>query len=410
MVERKEFSNIGREQMSQAKTEKFIIAFSDKKTPAKEQAAKAFGQKRFTVLSGLNMAIVNLNDQEIKKLRRSGIAASITKDRRVDLIKPIENLDSLTGVPFSPSQNPFSKAKPSWAGGDETQSSGQKTDPGIEYVRGSATFVADPGSPTVYVLDTGVSDPLGELNITQNKDFTGSNNPADENGHGTHVSGIIGALDNSVGIRGVAPGVKIANYKVLDARGAGSLANIARALDHIAIHGSPGDVVNMSLGWEKKAGDPVDVAIPTLIGRGIRVVAAAGNENTDVDSKSPAHNGDPFAPGKKNGFFTVVAAQKFEFGWGRAYFSNYDAITNSSDIDNSTISAPGVEILSLTPAGDTIKYSGSSMASPMVAGALAYNSGIYRGPDLTDYYSVRGNKVVGTYKSYGEFMMDSLSS
>jgi serine protease len=179
-------------------------------------------------------------------------------------------------------------------------------------------------------------------------------NPMDDNGHGTHVSGTIGAAgDNGVGVAGVDWHAKIMALKFLDSSGSGYLSNAVRALNYAIASGAK--VVNASFG-----GGGYDSAMATAINnarsRGVIVVAAAGNDgsNNDADPAYPAnYAGDNVV--------SVAATDRYD---QLAYFSNYGRTT----VD---IAAPGQSIFSTLPNGRYGTYSGTSMATPHVAGALA---------------------------------------
>jgi serine protease len=179
-------------------------------------------------------------------------------------------------------------------------------------------------------------------------------NPADDNGHGTHVAGIIGAVgDNGVGVSGVDWHVQIMALKFLDAGGSGYMSDAVRALNFAVAHGAK--IVNASF-----AGGGYDPAMATALAnaraKGVIVVAAAGNDGTDNDANLvyPAnYSGD-----------NVVSVAAVDQNDRLATFSDYGAKT----VD---IAAPGVGILSTLPNGKYGSYSGTSMATPFVTGALA---------------------------------------
>jgi subtilisin family serine protease/subtilisin-like proprotein convertase family protein len=179
-------------------------------------------------------------------------------------------------------------------------------------------------------------------------------NPADDNGHGTHVAGTIGAVgDNGIGVAGVDWHVRIMALKFLDASGSGYTSDAVRALNFAVAHGAK--VVNASFG-----GAGYDPALATAIAsaraKGAIVVAAAGNDGTDDDA-------NPVYPANYAGDNVVSVAATDRDG-RLASFSNYGAKT----VD---IAAPGVGIYSTLPNGKYGTYSGTSMATPHVAGALA---------------------------------------
>lgn len=213
---------------------------------------------------------------------------------------------------------------------------------------------------TAWVMDTGIDFDHPDLNVdaARSRSFiNGVTSADDENGHGTHVAGIIGAKNNSIGVLGVASGASLVSLRVLDKEGKGKLSYIIQALSYINANAKAGDVVNMSLG-EDVISEILDQQVQSTAGRGILFAIAAGN-----DSK-PAID---YSPGRANGanIFTVSAVDSLN---NFASFSNFgnDAVDYA---------APGVRILSTYMDGKYARMSGTSMAAPHVAGLLLLNGG-----------------------------------
>ena len=216
---------------------------------------------------------------------------------------------------------------------------------------------------TAWVIDTGIDFNHPDLNVdqTRSKSFiNGVTSAADENGHGTHVAGIIGAKNNTFGVLGVASGGSLVSLRVLDKDGNGVLSSIIQALGYVNANGHAGDVVNMSLG-EDSISTILDQQVQSTAERGIYVAIAAGND------KEPARN---FSPGRANGanIFTVSAIDSLD---NFANFSNY-----GNDVVD--FAAPGVRILSTYIGGKYAYMSGTSMAAPHLAGLL-----LLRGRNIT---------------------------
>ena len=118
----------------------------------------------------------------------------------------------------------------------------------------------------VAVLDSGISQSTGDLNIAGGTDCTGGLGPYDDGtGHGTHVAGTIGALDNTTGVVGVAPGARLWSVRVLNSSGNGSAASLVCGLDWAARRASVIDVVNMSIQGGGEDGDCDNSAVHLAI-------------------------------------------------------------------------------------------------------------------------------------------------
>ena len=208
---------------------------------------------------------------------------------------------------------------------------------------------------TAWIIDTGIDFTHPDLTVdkSRSKSFLeGDSSANDENGHGTHVAGIIGAKNNTFGVLGVASGADLVSLRVLDKDGNGLLSGIIEALGYVNTNAQPGDVVNMSLGADSIS-NILDEQVQNTAARGVYIAIAAGN-----DSK-PARD---FSPGRANGpnIFTVSAVDSLD---NFAHFSDY-----GNDVVD--FAAPGVRILSTYVGGRYAYMSGTSMAAPHVAGLL----------------------------------------
>lgn len=218
---------------------------------------------------------------------------------------------------------------------------------------------ADLSVVEVAVIDTGIEMDHPDLNVIAEYDAVAEGggdraDGTDPNGHGTHVAGTIGARANGTGVVGVAPGVPLHAVRVLDGNGSGYTSDIVAGLEYVADNPEI-RVVNMSLGGPMGSGtDEMADAIEALEALGVTVVIAAGNEGQDTENVTPA--------GHDLGI--VVSAYDASGGdRGFASFSNYG--------DEVDIAAPGVAIESTWPGGEYASLSGTSMATPAVAGAVA---------------------------------------
>lgn len=202
---------------------------------------------------------------------------------------------------------------------------------------------------TVYVIDTGVLDTHTEFTGRMVAGFTAINDgrgTVDCNGHGSHVAGTAAGT-----VYGVAKKAKIVPVRVLDCNGSGTNAGVIAGIDYVTAQKAPRSVANMSLGGA--ASDAVDQAVQRAIDAGVVMAVAAGNDNANACNYSPA---------RATNAITVGATAIND---ARSSFSNFGVCVD--------LSAPGTGITSAwfdsTTATRTI--SGTSMATPHVAGAVA---------------------------------------
>lgn len=192
-------------------------------------------------------------------------------------------------------------------------------------------------------------------------------NYQDENGHGTHVAGIIGARDNDFGSVGVAPNVVLWSAKVLNGDGTGTTGMVLAGIDLVAQNSDSIEVANMSLGFEGTS-DAINDAIANAVDRGVVFVVAAGNSASDASGFSPANSPD---------VITVSAVADFDglpggLGAPTCRADQDDTLADFSNFGPAVeIAAPGVCIFSTWLNDGYAVKSGTSMASPYVAGAVA---------------------------------------
>ena len=216
--------------------------------------------------------------------------------------------------------------------------------------------------PTIAVVDTGVDYSHPDL---QGKVFLGKNSvannfdPFDDNGHGTHVTGLAAAkAANGVYGEGVCHNCKILAVKVLGTDGFGTFFDVADGMHyaHTATTSPPVRVINMSLGGPNSL--LVASEVDHIKAAGLVLVAAAGNDNT-TDTTEAFPGADPD---------TALRVMATEWHDCRAEFSNFSPAATPYRYN---IAAPGLDIFSTTPAAGYESFSGTSMASPLVAGAAA---------------------------------------
>ncbi|MFD9293398.1 S8 family peptidase [Streptomyces sp. NPDC060030] len=200
---------------------------------------------------------------------------------------------------------------------------------------------------TAYILDTGIESAHGEFGgrVGAGYDAIGDGRDGEDcNGHGTHVAGTVAGATY-----GVAPAASLVPVRVLNCEGSGTWAGIIAGLDWIAQNAEQPAVVNASLGGP--ASSAVDDAFDALAAEGTLSVVAAGNEDQDACDVSPA---------RADGVLAVGASDDRD---RQATFSNWGTCV--------WLYAPGVDIVSAKLGGGSTTLSGTSMASPHVAGAAA---------------------------------------
>ncbi|KAI1147649.1 proteinase T-like protein [Nemania diffusa] len=206
-----------------------------------------------------------------------------------------------------------------------------------------------------YIVDTGIFTAHAEFEgrATWLANFADNTN-SDGNGHGTHVSGTVGSKTY-----GVAKKTKLYAVKVLDSSGSGTTSGVVAGMNFVTSDVATrdcanGTTANMSLGGASSTA--INTAARAMVSAGVFLAVAAGNSNTDAATSSPA--GEPQA-------CTVGATTSAD---ARASFSNYGTVVD--------VFAPGQDVLSTWNNGGTNTISGTSMASPHVAGLGAYLLGL----------------------------------
>jgi len=245
----------------------------------------------------------------------------------------------------------------------------------------------------VAVLDTGCAMLHPDLvdQIEEAADFTGSKvGPTDTNGHGTHCCGLIAARHNDVGVVGVAYDAKLLVGKVLNDSGAGSAASIVKGIEWAV--SKKADIISMSFG--SAFSDPgIKKVIEYAASKNVMLIAAAGNEGPG-----------PTTVGYPARYPQTLSVAAIDPGKRVAKFSS-----RGPEVD---VAAPGVDILSTYPPRNYAKLSGTSMATPFVAGVvalvMAYDKkrGVIRIKNYTDLINlVRTTSVdsgiPGLDKEYG---------
>ena len=335
-------------------------------------------------------AVMVPNEGAYWSLASDPAVARLIPDRPVEALKPPSGCD-----PWPACKDDTTDPEPT----------GQIIPAGVWRIGADTVWGSYPGAGvTVAIVDTGLDSGhadlagaiTGSVSCLGDGTLTGTNcvtGGEDDNGHGTHVGGTVAALENNIDVVGVAPGASLYAIKVLDSNGSGWDSNVIAGLQHALLQGV--DVVNMSLGrggnCSNSAADPsaamVRAAIQSLSTAGVAVVVSAGNSrSSEVKDMVPAGCPEVIA----------VASTTAEDGNNKckrlpdniladtaSYFTTdgaYSAITGVGV----TISAPGETrednncamfqsqgIESTALGGGTTTMSGTSMASPHVAGVIA---------------------------------------
>ncbi|ROP41148.1 S8 family serine peptidase [Saccharothrix texasensis] len=284
-------------------------------------AAKVGARVTHRYRSALNGFAATMSEGAAKRLAADPAVAYVAQDQRVEALADQPN-------------------PPSW-GLDRVD----QRDLPLNANYGYATTA---GNVHAYIIDTGIrtthADFGGRASFDANT--TGDGNNTDCNGHGTHVAGTVGGAAH-----GVAKGVRLHGVKVLSCSGSGTIAGVVAGVDWVTANAQKPAVANMSLGGG--ANDALDEAVRRSIASGVTYAVASGNSNANACSYSPARVAEAI---------TVNAADSSD---ARATFSNWGTCTD--------VFAPGVGITSTWSTSDTATntISGTSMASPHVAGAAA---------------------------------------
>ncbi len=274
--------------------------------------------------SALRGFSAKLNDDELSRLKKDDKIAYILADRVFILKKPAPEPPAEEAIPY-----------------------------GIIRVG-----YGDGTGKTAWIIDSGIDYDHPDLNVdvARAANFTRASSADDDNGHGSHCAGTVAAINNDIGVVGVAAGANVVPVKVLDRRGSGYYSWIIAGIDYVAANASPGDAVNMSLGGSTY--QPIDDAVLAASENGIFFALAAGNESDDANNHSPARvNGQ---------YIWTISAMDVNDDF--AYFSNY----GNPPID---FCMPGVSVYSTYKSGGYATLSGTSMAAPHMCGVLLMTGG-----------------------------------
>ena len=319
-------------------TESYIVVFKDDVANARGLAQRlSNGNASHVYENSIKGFAAPFSPQAAAALARNPNVAYVEKDQVAVLAPP-------------PGKGP----------GDGTGGGGGQSIPyGITRVNGG---VASTGRACV--IDSGIDLDHPDLNVdvAASRSFLGgkdATDPDDYNGHGTHVAGTVGAIDNDTGVIGVAAGATVVSVRVLDRRGSGSYSGVIAGVDYVAQRGaSLCAVANMSLGGP--VSEALDAAVLAAGRTGVKMVLAAGNESDDANNHSPARAG---GVSKSDNVYAISAMNSGD-NW--ASFSNFGSAVEYA--------APGVGIESTWKSGGYNTISGTSMAAPHAAGVMLLGS------------------------------------
>jgi hypothetical protein len=357
LVRYKDHTSSGR---ATAEAQKYIITFKadpliSRSLPENVGTYDIRVQQMQTLISRLVGADIAGKTQQVYTTAIRGFAAELT---------PAE-VARLQKIPFIASIVPDQPIALAIPAGTAITIGTQTTPWGITRVGGIRTYS---GSNKAWIIDTGIDfeHPDLNVNIALSRNFDNPRRSADDdNGHGSHVAGTIGAKNNDFGVVGVAPGVQVVAVKVLAATGSGTFSGVIAGVDYVASVGLAGDVANMSLGGGVYT--PLDNAVLGAASKGIKFALAAGNESQNANNSSP---------GRTEGL-NIYTVSAHNINNRFASFSNF----GNPPID---WCAPGVDVLSTWRSGGYRSISGTSMATPHVAGILLYGTPVSRGPVIGD--------------------------
>ncbi|GGM27572.1 S8 family serine peptidase [Dactylosporangium sucinum] len=338
--------------------DRYIVVFKDGVDPtttaanASRLATKFGGKVRRSFSRSLNGFSAQLTERQARRLAASPLVDYVQQDKTVRLA------DTEYSAPWGL----------------------DRIDQATRPLSGTYTYTTVAANVTAYVLDTGVRTTHNDFGgrARSGYDFVDNDTDASDcHGHGTHVAGTIGGSTY-----GVAKQVQLVAVRVLDCAGSGSYDGIIAGIDWVTANAQKPAVVNMSLGGGASA--LLDQAVRSSVASGLTYVVAAGNNNVDACTVSPARTAEAVTVGAIDATDT------------RASFSNYGSCLD--------IFAPGVGITSAGKASDTATavMSGTSMASPHVAGvaALYLANNPSAGP-ATVRDAIVGNGVTGLVTNAG---------
>jgi subtilisin family serine protease len=381
--------------VNQSGTVSVIVTF-ETSADVRGSAIRAVGG---TVTGGDNLRVLpalfaDVPRESVSQLRNRSTVATVTRDRSRQFVD--ERRVALGGAVDAGRES-------------STQTGTQSVPWGVEQIRGTeaadSVGAREMSAVDVAVVDSGIDSSHPDLDVAWGVNTVGSGveygveAAADDNGHGTHVAGTIAATDNGEGIVGVAPNATLYSVKVVDSDGSGWFSDFILGLDAALVgpDGTPGtaddaEVVSVSLGtelYDPGLADAIEAAASEAV-----IVASAGNDG----------DGDPSTdevlyPARYDGAMAVGATDATDTveSW-------------SSSGGDVSVAAPGSRILSTATGGGYATLSGTSMATPHVAGVatLVWARDFDDGEDEFEPEAVR-NRIEATALDIGPDGVDTQS-
>lgn len=307
----------------------YIVVFQEGSSDAvRDAVVSRAGGEKIKNLNLINGRVVRADQAAKEKLKSDPAVLRVDEDLVVEALGKVDALGKTAPVP--PAQTML------W---------------GISQINADDVWLlgntADPVK--VGIIDTGISNTHPDLKANV-KDGVNTINPLknwnDDNGHGSHVAGIVAGIDNTIGVVGVAPKADLYAIKALNSKGSGYLSDIIEGLGWAIANKM--QVVNMSLG-SASGNESFHAAVANAADAGITIVAAAGNSGGAVSYPAA--------------YSEVIAVSATDSDNKLAYFSSY-----GPEVD---LAAPGVSVYSTYKGTGYATMSGTSMAAPHVAGVAA---------------------------------------
>ncbi|MEL6534456.1 MAG: S8 family serine peptidase [Bacteroidota bacterium] len=281
--------------------------------------------------------VAQLTDKEVEQLRKSDM---------VDIVEP--------DIMVYPIQYTEDKDQPAAARGEA-----QTTPCGISNAGGADTNGSAVSGAWAWVIDSGIDLDHPDLNVVTNTTYARSfvgGSANDCNGHGTHVAGTIGAINNSIGVIGMVAGAPVVPVRVFGCSGGSASSTIISGINHAASYDLAGDVANLSLGGffgNNCANNSTYRAALFSLDNNSLVSIAAGNSSANAAQYQPACVNSS----------RIATVASMTCGGAFSSFSNY----NMNPID---YIATGSSVYSTWVGGGYRTISGTSMAAPHVAGIM----------------------------------------